>query len=90
MVFQVPADFDADACLPGADASSKERIIATFPLVFLLRWLTLRSEVGTAFDGFILDFQSVAHSMFFSLRVLHLNECRSPRKSRNSMRRASI
>jgi hypothetical protein len=45
---QVPDDFDAASTLPGADVSSKDAIQATFPLVFLLRWLTLRSQVPFA------------------------------------------
>lgn len=42
---QVPEDFDAATMLPGADTTSKKHIIATFPLVFLQRWMTLRAEV---------------------------------------------
>ncbi|CAL8467664.1 g7202 [Coccomyxa elongata] len=43
--FAVPADYDAATMLPGADTTSKKHIIATFPLVFLQRWMTLRAEV---------------------------------------------
>lgn len=39
-------DFDPAVMLPGADASSKTSIMETFPLVFCLRWLTLRNEVA--------------------------------------------
>ena len=39
-------DFDPAVMLPGADASSKASIMDTFPLVFCLRWLTLRNEVA--------------------------------------------
>ena len=44
-VQELPEGFDASQMLPGADASSKESIIDTFPLVFVLRWLTLRNKV---------------------------------------------
>ena len=44
-VQDLPEGFDASVTLPGADASSKQSITDTFPLVFVLRWLTLRSEV---------------------------------------------
>ena len=42
---ELPEGFDASEMLPGADASSKESITDTFPLVFVLRWLLLRNEV---------------------------------------------
>lgn len=42
----MPDDFDAAEAFPGADASSQSSIQASFPLLFLLRWLTLRSEVS--------------------------------------------
>lgn len=44
---ELPEGFDAAVLLPGADPSSKESIMDTFPLVFLFRWLTLRSEVAS-------------------------------------------
>ena len=43
---ELPEDFDASVTLAGADASSKDSIMDTFPVVFVMRWLTLRSEVG--------------------------------------------
>ena len=43
---ELPEDFDASVILAGADASSKDSIMDTFPVVFVMRWLTLRSEVG--------------------------------------------
>ncbi len=36
---------EAPAVLAAADASSKQSILDTFPLVFCLRWLILRNEV---------------------------------------------
>ena len=43
---ELPKDFDPAVMLPGADASLKASIMDTFPLVFCLRWLTLRNEVA--------------------------------------------
>ncbi|BDA42682.1 probable protein AGENET DOMAIN (AGD)-CONTAINING P1 at N-terminal half [Coccomyxa sp. Obi] len=43
--YEVPADFDAATMLPGADTTSKKLMMATFPLVFLQRWMMLRAEV---------------------------------------------
>ena len=45
-VQELPEDFDASVTLAGADASSKDSIMDTFPVVFVMRWLMLRSEVG--------------------------------------------
>lgn len=47
---ELPEEFDASTMLPGADASSKRSILDTFPLVFVLRWLTLRNKVGHPLD----------------------------------------
>lgn len=44
---EVPADFDANL-LPPLDTSSAKALEDTAPIVFLYRWLQLRSEVSSA------------------------------------------
>lgn len=68
---ELPGGFDASKVLPGADASSKESIMDTFPLAFVLRWLLLRNEVRRDFCAV---YDSQAHFAAWisaSWKVLH-------------------